>query len=268
MNAQIADSLSRAREDKGILQPAQRGNYNQYNTDQQALRERALPTAGLNMGFGNGVSATDYLRNMEARDQARAGARQQVQLMRAFTDAQSKLSGDSTPGEFMAARASMAAIQPLLAQGIAGQSQVNDRLLANQGANQVAGLTNDGALLRGLLQSETNMEVANITGQYGLQGSLATAAAAIAAAEAKGNTPKDQLDMQRLALLQVALNQGDLETAQALSVGRVPAKTDVALDALGQPIGRKLPNGTIQLYDGTVIDDIRAASRRASGIKE
>lgn len=209
-NQRIAQTLASNRPDEGIYQPAQRGVYNQYNTNKATL---AKPVGeGLNFGFGTGAggsgeTATEYLQRMRAQDQQDAVNANQLALSNEVMRLQSGITGDSTAGEVQAARSRLAVLQPLLA----GQNQnqaatTNARIGADSqrstSANQLA-----AAGITAQLGAQSRLAAADLTGQYGVNAASIKAQGQVDAAATKANTPEGQLAAQKAQLLATRLGR-------------------------------------------------------------
>jgi hypothetical protein len=231
-NQGIADALAATKPGAGVLQPAQRGNYNMYNTDTAKLPQPV--GAGLTLGFGGGnETARQYLDRMAVVDQQRAADTERANLLRDYNYAANSITPNSSIGEIAAARGRISALAPILAGQVRNQGE-----LATAGVNARAQAASDASRLQGI-QLATQGDItsrllaADITGQYGVQ-----------AAQAKGNQALQKVQLEALspAGRKAAAEAALLETQQNAIAANYPNMTPaqvIAATRSGQePAGR------------------------------
>jgi len=226
-NRLIADAITASRPQAGILQPAERGNFNMYNTNVAALPKPV--GGGLNFGFGvNGnQTAGQYLQDMRAVDtQAASDARQEA-LFRDLQYAQSSITPNSSIGEIAAARARIAAIQPALTGQTAASTRLAEagiqaRTAQNQLENNLA-----VAGVKGQSDYATQLAAANLTGQYAVAAATAKGQATLDKVKLEALSPAGQKAAMEAALLETQLNAiragvgaGQLNNAQVIAATR------------------------------------------------
>jgi len=233
---QIADMIS-AQPEEGILQPAERGNYNQYNTDTGALSRRAAQTSGVNFGFGvNGAeTAQQYLGRMRQQDAETAAARQQ-RVQAAQDDlARSSLSRAAASGDPFERRAALLQLSALEQRATGREGLANElqrtRLTTEAEASR-ANVAAQGSLAAAQARAAGTTQAAALGRDATLQAARIRALGGIAQEEAKAESPQGLLAQQRAASVE-QLNQavqdaaaaGDIETVVALLGGGRPAQS-------------------------------------------
>jgi hypothetical protein len=225
VNNRIAQTLAAAKPEAGILQPTERGNYNQYNTDVANL---AQPVgAGLNFGFGvNGApTAQQYLAQMARQDTANAQARQQAAVDRELAYATAQLTPNASIGQIAAARGRIAALQPLALATAENQGRLG---VAQIGADASAA-TDLARLQAAQLGAEADVTgrllAADLTGRYGVQAAQAKGQADINAQTVKNMSPEARKAAAEAAIAeaQLAAVQSGVETGELNSASGVIA---------------------------------------------
>lgn len=232
-------------------QQPQRGNYTQTNTNLDALRQRALPTAGIDLGAA-------ALAAQQATAQQQPGGINVHGLSRSAEDM-------ATSNDPFLRRAGLARMQIEGAQAIEGTRAQSELARA-----QLAGSL---GLQEANLRGQYGLQGANVQGQYGLQeralanqGQLEaakqTGLASLAAAQAKaaGVTQAAQLKAQASSGAD-AVHQGNIEMARTLyAQGADPATVNAALNGTlrpNVPAQPRLVQGTmgtaaVMMPDGTI----------------
>lgn len=177
----------------GFLQPAQRGVFNQYNTDVATLPQPQ--TAGINFGFGvNGApTARETLDRFALQDQ-QARARQDERLAQATQAAQLSELRDlrNDPVAYRQALRELEITSPQLAAqqaGLGAQTQANIEAASRQG---VAGTQAEAALQQEQIANLGRAQAAEITGGLGVQAALARAQGALAQTQLEAQSPEAQ----------------------------------------------------------------------------
>lgn len=226
INAQIAASLAAQRPDAPIYQPAERGNYNQYNTNVAALPKPV--GEGLNFGFGvNGAPTARQVLDRYAAQDAQAVIDQRTRLQEATQAAElSRLRDvENDPVKF---RRQLRVVQALAPQTQASQQQQGDLAglqLRGRTAQQVAELQAGTTLQQQTLANQGRLDAADLTGRYGVEAANIRGQAALTTAAAKMTGPEAQKAAVEAALLQTRLNaiQAGLAANQLDNAGVIAA---------------------------------------------
>lgn len=237
LNRQVSERVTASRPEAGILQPAERGNYNQYNTDTGALARRAAQTSGINFGFGvNGAeTAQQYLGRMRQQDAETAAARQQ-RVQAAQDDlARSSLARAAASGDPFERRAALLQLSALEQRATGREGLANElqrtRLTTEAEANR-ANVAAQGALAAAQARAVGTTQAAALGRDATLQAARIRALGGIAQEEVKAESPQGLLAQQRATAVDLA-NQavqdaaaaGDIETVVALLGGGRPAQS-------------------------------------------
>lgn len=269
VNQGIAQALQSASPEAGILQPAQRGNYNMYNTDAAALPKPV--SGGVNFGFGvNGAPTARQVLDRYAAQDAQAALEQRVRVQEATQAAELSRLQDLR-NDPVAFRQQLRIVQALAPQTQAGQEQV--ATLAglqrrNIGAEQVAELQSGATVQQQLLANQGRLQAAEIAGQYGVAEADLRARTALGVEQAKLNTPEGRKAAAEAALLETRLNairagvdSGKLGTTGIIAATRSGQEPGVryGVDPMtGDPTYRINPDGTITPIDPATLARIRA----------
>ncbi len=217
--------------------PAERGNYNMYNTDRAALAARAAPTAGLTMGFTPG-EATARMAGYRAADRADAA---QAQLRKDRARAAVDRIGlrnamtNGSPQERRAARMEMEALD--LRQNLDTQ-QLGDtdrQRISSAGDVERARVTGEFGLRQAGVTGEYGLDAENIRGQYGLREADIVGNAAVGKALASTD-PKAMQEAQLLQtrnqLLLTAIANNDEEAIRFYSSNKYAPVQQASTDAM------------------------------------
>lgn len=268
VNQNIASALQDARPQQGILQPAQRGNYNMYNTNVAALPQAV--GAGLNFGFGvNGApTATQYLQNMAVQDRLNAADAERAAISREFMATQAGIGANSTIGEIAAARTRLAALAPVLGAQTQVQGQISNAVVGAQASAADAQSRLQAAQLGAQSDLASRLLAADITGQYGVAAARAKGQSAIDKVNLEAASPAGQKAAVEAALLQTRLNAiragvgaGQIDNTGVIAATRSGQESGVryGTDPLtGEPTYRINPDGTITPIDPATLAAIRA----------
>jgi len=229
LNRQVAERIELSRPEAGILQPAERGNYNQYNTDQAALAQRAAPTNGINFGFGPDNTARDYLdaaavRDAQAAEQAaqrRTTAQNNIRRSQLTNAAQS-----DDVNERRVALQSLAALDAGEQQGASELANTGRARINLQGQMEQARTAGDAAVQAAQLRSQGTLAGAALGREATLEAARIKASGGVATEQAKATSPTSLLaaqraqgELQRQQMINDAMQAGDIETAIALAGG-------------------------------------------------
>lgn len=207
-NQGIARALAEAKPIPSQLQPAQRGVYNQQNTDVSALPKPV--GAGLNFGFGvdGAPSARDVLDRYALQD-AQAGLRQQERLR-----VISRAPIESTLAEAVrtkdaigirGARAQLAAFDAGHQSTTAEQGQTLRAGLAADTAKDTAQTNAEATIAAAQERNLAAIEAANLTGQYGVTAAREKAAGTLGAAQVTASSGTNRLANANAALAETRL---------------------------------------------------------------
>lgn len=232
-------------------QQPQRGNYTQYNTNLDALRQRTLPSAGIDLGASalaaqpaapaqpEGINVHGLSRSAEDMAtsnnpfERRAGlARMQIEGQQAVqvANAQAALARAQMAGQFGLQEANLRGQYGLQGADVQGQYGLQERALANQG----------------------QLEAAKQTGLASLAAAQAKADATRAAAELKamGNAGADSVRQGNIELARTLHNQGaDMATVSAALNGTLrpaPQAQPKLVQGMMGTAAVLMPDGTIR----------------------
>lgn len=209
VNAGIARALQEAKPQAPIYQAAERGNYNQYNTNVAALPQPV--GAGLNFGFGvNGApSAQQVLQNYAIQDAM--AAQRQAETQRRFDRAalDSHLADAIQNGNPIAIRAQLARINAFDRgnQSLQPEIGANTRAQLNAGTELQLGTMRSGDVkTQARADLIARLLAADIAGQYGVQAATAKAAVEAQKELIKARSPEGRKAAAEAALAETRLN--------------------------------------------------------------
>jgi hypothetical protein len=216
VNQGIAQALAASKPVPSQLQPAQRGVYNQQNTDISALPKPV--GGGLNFGFGaNGAPSARDVLNQYALQDAQASLRQQERFRVA-----SRAPIESTLAEAVrtkdaigirGARAQLAAFDAGHQSTTAEQGLTLRAGLVAESAKGVAQTSAEATIAAAQERNLAAIEAANLTGQYGVTAAQAKAAGALGAAQVDAASGTNRLANANAALAETRLGAVDAGVA-------------------------------------------------------
>ncbi|WNV50602.1 hypothetical protein [Pseudomonas phage Rollin] len=256
INAGIAYNLAAAQ--PAPARDAQRGDYNQMNTPSPRQPENIVE--GGYGGFGGG-GAREYLDRMAAQDaqtQARTDQRRREAQEGVERIGLSNTAARGSIQESMVARRQLAAMDQAGLQRIQDQGAAQRQAMQGETDLQRANVVGQFGLQQEAMRAAAGIEQAELTGQYGLAGREAAAQAAIAQTQAQsqsGSNLRAQAEAMRLARQQAIADEaeqaGDFATRdRALGISQ-PTAARLTQDALGNVVavdGRPVTAQEAQAY--------------------
>lgn len=227
-----------------FMQPAQRGNYNMYNTDTSALPQPQ--TAGVNFGFGvDGAPSARQVLDRFALQDEQARQRQAAIAAQAGQDARLSELKDlrNDPVKYRMALKELELTSPQYAglqQGLGAQALANTEAASRE---DIAATTAQAQLQQQLLANQGRQQEAQITGGLGVQAALARAQGQVAKAELESMSPEAQRAAMEAQLLGLQYDA----TLRGIASGELGTSQDVvAATRRGQE-----PRGLLQVDPGT-----------------